>query len=301
MLTEIIHQEDCKKNKIITDLDTGEIACTNCGTVSSEKLVERGPENAGLTKERYLTTSRVGRKISLKMADMGLSTIIESQDKDASGKSLSSQNRRIFYRLRMWDRNSRLANMAKSYQKAFILLNGIRSKIRLSEPVVEHTAYLFRKISSKKILSGRSALAILCATVYIVCRLTNTPRTLQDIAYAGNIKRKNLQKIYRFLVKELDTYPMAYSPHEFVTRISKEINISEKTDRLAFKIVSLAEKMGISTSKNPMAVAAAAVQIAILKNHEKVSQLKISKAPHISAVTIRDRVKEIKKELGGEI
>jgi len=301
MLTELVHQKDCKKIKIITDLDTGEIACGNCGVVSSEKIVEIGPENTGLTKEEYLSTSRAGRKISLKMADMGLSTLIESQDRDSTGRVLSKENRQMFYRLRMWDRNSRSANTVKSYQKAFILLDGIRTKLALPESVVEHTAYLFRKISSKKILSGRSTTGILCATVYIACRLTNTPRTIQDIANAGNIKRKNLQRIYRFLVKELDVYPESYNPHEFVARISKTVGISEKTERLAFKIASLAEKNGTSASKNPMAVAAASIHLAILKNREKVSQLKISEASGISAVTIRDRSKEITKILGGEI
>ena len=223
MLADIIHQVDCKKNEIITDLNTGEVACSNCGSVSSEKLVDLGPENSGLTKEEYLASSRVGKKISLKMADMGLSTIIESQDKDATGRSLSKENRRMFYRLRMWDRNSRSTNTLKSYQKAFMLLDGIRTKLGLPEAVAEHTAYLFRKIAAKKVLSGRSTSGILCAAAYIACRLTNTPRTLQDVANAGNIKRKNLQKIYRFLVKELDVYPMAYDPHEFVGRISKTI------------------------------------------------------------------------------
>ena len=301
MLTELVHQNNCKKTKIITDLDTGEIACSNCGAVSSEKPIELGPENSGLTKEEYLSTSRVGRKVSLKMADMGLSTIIESQDRDATGKSLSKENRRMFYRLRMWDRNSRSANTVKSYQKAFILLDGIRTKLALPEPVVERTAYIFRKISAKKILSGRSTAGILCATVYIACRLTNTPRTLQDVADAGNIKRKNMQKIYRYLVKEMNIYPEAYNPSEFVARISKAVNASEKTERYAFRITSLAEKRGITTSKNPIAVAAAATYLATLKNNEKVSQLKISEISGISAVTIRDRAKEIKKGLGGEI
>ena len=191
MLAGLVHQQNCKKNKIITDFHTGEIACSSCGAVSHEKPIEFGPEISGVTKE-YLKTSRVGRKISLKIADMGLSTIIESQDKDATGKYLSKENRRMFYRLRMWDRNSRSANTVKSLQKAFLLLDGIRAKLSLPEPVVEHTAYLFRKILAKKILNGRTTSGILCATVYIACRLTNTPRTIQDVADAGNIKRKKL-------------------------------------------------------------------------------------------------------------
>ena len=260
-----------------------------------------GSENTGLIKENYLKNSRVGRRVSLKMADMGLSTVIESKNKDSFGKILSYENRRMFYRLRMWDRNSRHANNVQSYQKAFIILDGIRTKLGLPESVVEHCAYLFRKIALKKLLSGRSTTVIISATVYLACRITNTPRTLQDVANASNVKRKYLQKTYRFLANELEVYPVSYTPREFVTRISKGVRISEKTQRLALKIVSLAEKKRISTSKNPMAIAAAAVYLAVLKNKEKVPQIKISRVSGISTVTIRDRAKEIKKELGGEI
>jgi len=301
MIAELIHQKNCKKNSMITDLHTGEIACSNCGAVSSEKPIDINDETTGLSGEEYQNNSRVGMKTSLKMADRGLSTIMESQDKDSTGKSLSNENRRMFYRLRMWDRNSRSAISVKSFQKAFTLLDGISSKLALPESVVEETAYLFRKIAAKKILAGRSTASMLCATVYITCRLTDTPRTLQDVANAGNIKKKHLQRIYRFLVKELDLYPEAYSPVEFVNRVARAVQISEKTERTAFKILDLAEKKYVSTSKNPMAMAAAVINLAALMNHEKVTQMKISKASGISAVTIRDRTKEIKEKIGGEI
>ena len=54
----------------------------------------------------------------------------------------------------------------------------------------------------------------------------------------------------------------------------------------------------MSTSKNPMAMAAAAIHLAATTNAEKVSQLKISKISGISAVTIRERRKEIVNKVG---
>jgi len=301
MLTELVHQKNCKKNKMITDAYTGEIACSNCGTVSSEKVMDSTSETTGLSGEEYQNNSRVGMKTSLKMADRGLSTIMESQDKDATGKSLSNENRRMFYRLRMWDRNSRSAISVKSFQKAFTLLDAMSSKLGLPESVVEETAYLFRKIAAKKILAGRSTSSMLCATVYIACRLTDTPRTLQDVANAGNIKKKNLQRIYRFLAKELDIHPETYNPREFVTRIAKAVGLSEKSERLAFKILTISEKKNVLASKNPMAMTAAAINLASIMNNEKITQLKISEASGISAVTIRERSKEIKQKAGDEI
>ena len=299
MLTELIHQRNCKKNEMVTDVHTGEIACSSCGIVSLEPIVDLGTESAGLNATDYQNNSRVGAKRSLKMIDMGLSTLIEAKDKDVTGKSLSIENRRMFYRLRMWDRNSRSAVTSKSFQKAFTLLDAISSKLGLPESVIEESAYLFRKIAARKILAGRSTAAMLSATIYATCRITDTPRTLQDISDAGNIKKKVLQRTYRFLAKEIDLSPEAYTPSEFVTRIAKGLSISEKTQRLTFKILDLCAKKQVSTSKNPMAMAAAAIHLASTINTEKVSQLKISKISGISAVTIRERRKEIVEKVGG--
>jgi len=301
MLIELAHQKNCKKNNVITDYHTGEIACNNCGAVSSERSVDIGPESLGASSEEYQNKSRVGGKRSLKMADMGLSTIIESKNKDAAGKILSNENQKMFYRLRMWDKNSRSKNYGKSLPKAFILLDGISAKLGLPESVIEETAYLFRKILAKKISAGRPISDTLCAATYISCRLSNTPRTIQDIAEAANIKKKNLQKIYRFIARELDIYPEIYYPTEFVTRIANAVHISEKTERQAFRILNIAAKRMVSTSKNPMAMAAAAIHLASKSNNQKVSQLKISDASGISAVTIRNRSNEIVKEIGDEI
>jgi len=299
-MSDLIHLRDCKKISLITDLTTGEIACSHCGAVVPEKSFNITSEPSHISGEEYMSNSRTGQKISLKMADMGLSTIMESKDRDSAGRSLSTENKRMFYRLRMWDRNSRFANTNQSYVKAFTLLDGLKAKLGLPDTVVEQTAYLFRKITLKKILTGRSTVGMICATVYIACRLTNTPRTIHDVASAGNIARKQLQSIYRFLLQELEIYPESYSPTEFVTRISNESNVSEKTKRYAMKILVKSKKIGITTSKNPMAMAAAALYIASLKNQEKISQTKISNISGISSVTIRDRAKEIKENLGDE-
>ncbi len=298
MLTELVHQKNCKKHEIVTDIHTGEVACSNCGIVSSEPIIDLGAEMAGGNSTDYQNNSRVGAKRSLKMIDMGLSTLIEAKDKDVTGKSLSIENRRMFYRLRMWDRNSRSAVTSKSFQKAFTLLDAMGSKLGLPESVIEESAYLFRKVAARKILAGRSTAAMLSATIYATCRITDTPRTLQDIADAANIKKKVLQRTYRFLAKEMDLAPESYTPSEFVTRIAKGLNLSEKTQRLTFKILDLCSKKHVSTSKTTMAMAAAAIHLASTINAERVSQLKISKISGISAVTIRERRKEIVSKVG---
>jgi len=295
------HEKNCKKFNPITDLSTGEITCTNCGSVVLEKVVDIGPEQTSFSQEEYKSIARVGRKLSLKLSDMGLSTIIEKTNKDSIGKNLSSENIRIFHRLRIWDRNSKYTQKYQSFNKAFTLLDALKSKLGLPDVAMEKSAYLFRKAVAKKILSGISTIGILCASVYLACRLTSTPRTLQDVAWAGNVKRKNLQRVYLFLMKELDFNPESYNPVDFVERISKAIGTGNKTRRDSLRLIKVVQEAVISASKNPMAMAASVVHLTAVKNKEKISQAKIAEVSGISSVTIRDRAKEIRKKLGGEI
>ena len=51
MITELVHQKTCKKNRVVTDINTGEIACMNCGAVLSERVVDSGPENLGVSEQ----------------------------------------------------------------------------------------------------------------------------------------------------------------------------------------------------------------------------------------------------------
>ena len=101
----------CKNNKekevlLVSDSSTGEVMCSSCGEVITENAAELGPESVQ-TGEDYMSKSRTGRKSTLAFNDMGLSTVIQQSDKDATGKNLSGEMKRTFYRLRMWDKNSK--------------------------------------------------------------------------------------------------------------------------------------------------------------------------------------------------
>ena len=272
---------------LITDGQTGEVMCSLCGQVLSDKIVELGSETMH-GGEEYIQKSRTGAKSTLAFHDMGLSTLIEKSDKDSTGKSLSLDNKRTFYRLRMWDRNSKGKANNRNMQKAFSILEGLKSKLALSDATVERTAHIYRKILAKKICRGRSIPVILSATLYAACRSTNTPRTIQDISNAANLRRASVHRIYRILIQEMDLSPDSYSPISFISRIVTHVNASEKTRRDAVKIITKAESMMVTAGKNPVSVAAAAVYLASLKNNESITQTKIAKASSISSVTIRN-------------
>jgi len=289
-------QNSCERGPLVTDEHAGEIMCGSCGLVLIEKIEAEDAEYRTFTKEEFNSRSRVGAKSSLKIYDMGLSTIIEGKNRDAFGQSLSGEMKNAFGRLRIWDRNVKLRKGA-GLRTGLIILDGMRARLGLSNMVVEQAAYIFRKAIAKKITKGRSISSVISSSIYAACRATGTPRSLEDVAQAANIKKKDLQRSYRVLIKNLDIRYEPYNPTDFITKLSSSVNASEKIRRDALEILNKANKTGISTGKNPMGMAAAALNLACKRNEKKVTILDISKASSISNVTIRVRCEDLRKQL----
>jgi len=92
----------CGKNTIITDMETGELICGRCGYVVSERLENLGPERRSFPDDR-INRDRTGVGTSLAIHDQGLSTVISSTNRDATGKPLSNSMKMALKRLRTWD------------------------------------------------------------------------------------------------------------------------------------------------------------------------------------------------------
>jgi transcription initiation factor TFIIB len=281
----------CPRGPLVTDNDTGEILCASCGQVLIEKIDNMGPESRSFDLEQFTDKSRTGIKSSLAIHDMGLATSIGGQDKDASGNSLSGYMKNTFSRLRIWDSRSKSKGNDSNLRQAFVLLDTIKSQLSLPDNVVEETAYIYRKAATMKLTRGRGISSILYAALYAACRKTGTPRTLRDIAKAGNIRKGDLATAYRIMVKSLDLKLEPYDPVEFVTKICSMIGVNENTRRNSLSLLLKAEDAGFSTGKNPMSLVAAAVYLATCINNEKKTQVEIARACGVSNVSVRNLIR----------
>lgn len=139
--------------------------------------------------------------------------------------------------------------------------------------------------------------SLIAALLYAACRENNIPRTLDDITKAGNIERRILSRDLRTIIKKLELNLNQYDTSSFISKISNNMNLREKTKRDAFKILSLCEKKQITAGKHPVAQVAAPVYISCIMNGGKISQKKFAVESGISDVTIRNRAVLIKKTL----
>src|SRR3989442_4033358 len=72
---------------MVVDSSGGELYCTGCGFVVKEKIVDTGPETRSFSSEEGENRSRTGAPTSVTMHDMGLATVIGTDNRDSSGKA----------------------------------------------------------------------------------------------------------------------------------------------------------------------------------------------------------------------
>jgi transcription initiation factor TFIIB len=279
----------------ITDPESGEIICSNCGMIISDKIEDTiHPERRMHTFEDVDKRPRTGAPSSLARHDMGLSTTIGRSDNDANGQKIVSSTRSTFERLRTWDSRIQVnSSTDRNLSKAFSQLHLLKDKLGLSDAIVEKTAYIYRKAEEKKLAKGRSIIAILASALYIACRDTETSRTIKDIALVSNIKPKDIARNYRVLIRELDISVPIADPLKYTAKIANTAKLSEITKRHAFDTMNEAIKKEIPAGKHPASLAATVLYLACKKSGERISQDNLAHAAGITGVTIRARLKEL--------
>lgn len=283
---------------MITDIATGEMFCGNCGLVLTEKVEETGPEWRSFSKEEHESRSRTGIPSSLAIHDMGLATVISSANRDAAGKPLSSSMKSNIERLRTWNSRSQLHEpVDRNFRQAFSDLVRLKDKLALSNVVIEKTAYIYRKALEKGLVRGRSIPALVASSLYAACRDAEVPRTLHDVAIGINVKRKDVARCYRLLIRELDLKMPVIDPITRISRIASKAGLGEKTKRKALVILKDALEIEVTAGKDPMGIAAAALYLSCVINKENKTQKDIAHAAGVTEVTIRNRYKGLKESL----
>jgi len=194
---------NCASCSPITDFDSGEVVCSDCGLVMVERLESTDREWRSFNGES--DNSRVGQPTVLAFGNMRLFTNIGNENWDFSGKPLSFVTKGAMYRLRMFDSRSKTHTSSdRSFCRIFYEFEKLRHKLAITDATIEKAAYLFRKAKDKKLTRGRNVLLIGASCLYAACRESETPRTLHDIATSLNVKKTDVSACYRLLVHELE-------------------------------------------------------------------------------------------------
>lgn len=289
----------CKSDKVVTDLESGEIICSNCGMIISDKIQQiNRPEQRTFNAEGLNDRSRTGIPTSLARHDMGLSTVVGRTDRDASGHKIDAQMRSTMERLRVWDfRTQSHTSTYRNLSLAFNELDTLKDKLGLPDAVFEKAAYIYRKAQQRGLVRGRTISSVLSAAVYIACREMGISKTLKDIVAVSNIRLKIISKTYRKLLVELDYKVPVSDPMKCISRVANNTNLSERTKHQALYMMNEVAEKGISVGKDPMGLAATVLYVSSLKTGEKITKTEIAKSAGVTEVTLGNRFKDLKGNL----
>ena len=147
---------------LVTDPQSGEVICSNCGQVLTEKILENRAEWRSFNTVEESTKSRIGAPTSLARHDMGLATVIGRTNKDASGNTIDATMRSTMDRLRIWDYRTQITSSTdRNLRSAFGQLDKLKDKLGLSDAAIEKTAYIYRKAQDKGLVRGRTITSVL--------------------------------------------------------------------------------------------------------------------------------------------
>ena len=294
----VSHCPECGSDHLVEDYDQGEVICQACGLVLSEHAMDRGPEWRAFTKEERDQRGRVGIPISYSIHDKGLSTVIDRVNRDAYGRQLPLSTRLQMLKLRKWQIRTRVHSSAdRNLAQAMAELDRLTDRLHIPASIKERAAIVYRKALDSGLVRGRSIAAIAAASLYAACRASETPRTLKEVSAASRIRKKDVARCYRLLLRELEMKMPVEDPIRCISKIANKVGMATQTERRAIKILEQAKILGIVAGKDPMGLAAAALYVACVLEGEKKTQKEIAEVANVTEVTVRNRYKGLKDAL----
>ncbi len=267
----------CSSPSLLEDEDTGELVCTHCGYVVTERRPV--PEEPRFPKEEGVAPGRVGPPPSLLSPTLGLPTEIERRR--GAGK-LRAVHARTLY-----------AAKVRTLARALKLIVSLSEKLNLSQTTAERAAYIYRSAVKSGLLVGVSARRLAIAATYAACRESGIPRSLEAVADAAGIPEKKLTYEYRRLVSKMGIRVSIVQPERYLPKIADQLGVDEPTKRSAYSILAKAERNGLSTGKDPKGLAAAALLLACEPLPEGLTREKFAKAAGVTTLTLRKRAKDL--------
>jgi transcription initiation factor TFIIB len=283
----------CGSKELVTDSGSGEVVCSKCGLVIEDLMLEQKPEWRAFTPEETRAKARTGPLTSLKQFDKGLSTTFQPY-KDTYGRSLPMRERLKMMRLHKWNIRARVHSSAeRNLSQAMNELTRLSDKLHIPASVEENAALIYRKALDEGLIRGRSIKSISAASLYAACRLTQTPRSLKEVAEASTESRKDISRYYRLIQRELEVNMPVDGPVKYVSKIASKVGISQKTQNTAIQLLQEAKKRNVIVGKGPMSMAAATLYIAAAMNGETITQREVAEAAGVTEVTIRNRYHDL--------
>jgi transcription initiation factor TFIIB len=302
VIESVKHCPSCGSRDIIFDSERGEYVCNGCGLVIEENVTDTGPEWRAFDTDQRNARARTGAPIKYMKPNKGLVTEIDMYNKDIRGAKLPSKRQAQLYRIRKWHKRASIASSSeRNYLVALPELNRVASYLGLPDNVRESAALLYRNCVKNNLIRGRPIETVVNAALYATCRQAGMPRTLDEISQISGVPKKEIGRTYRVVAHELHLKIPLTDPIAYVPRYVAALKLSGEAQEKSVLLLKQAMKKGLVSGRSPTGVSAAAVYIASALVGERRTQKEVAEVAGVTEVTIRNRYRELKKELNIDV
>ena len=302
LVEDTVKCNECGSRNLNRDETRGEVVCEDCGLVLEDNVIDQGAEWRVFSPEQGDQRARTGAPMTVMLHDKGLSTDIDWQNKDYSGKAISSRYRSQFYRMRKWQKRSRVSNATeRNLAMALAELDRMASRLDLPKSIRESAAVNYKKAVEARLIRGRSIEGVAAASLYAACRQCNNPRTLDEIGEASRTGRKEIGRTYRFMVRELKMKIPPTKPEDYIPRFCSGLHLDAELQSKAYELIAAAQEKELTSGRGPTGIAASIIYIASVLCGKRRTQREVAEVAGVTEVTIRNRYKELIQNLNIEL
>jgi len=274
----------CSPESVIYDERTGEYICTETGEVLQDHVPDLGPEYRIFSSDD-LYKERVGAPVTNKVHDKGLATQIDTSSR--LGIKLNALNRRV--------RASTLKS--KRLIKALELMNSVVA--RLNTPIAprlkESAGKILSMLHKKGLIKRRNIKAMVAAAIILAAKNIGLPIDTSKVLELCQVTSQELwnaeMKIRRDSGQLIQVKPL--DPRSYLNQMAYKANLSPQIVTLAYRILNVAKREGLTSGKGPKGLAAASLYIASILLGKRVTQRNLSLSVDVSEVTIRNRYRDL--------
>nr|MDO8113627.1 TFIIB-type zinc ribbon-containing protein [Candidatus Sigynarchaeota archaeon] len=272
---------DCGGLNLIEDIHRGELICSTCGTFVEEMAFDFSQEKRAFTAEEVDSRKHNGSPISA-LSDISWTTVIKATDKNSSTE---------LKRAVKW--NSRLSWDKKNFLIAVNEIKRVCTNLSLPRIVAETAATLYKKVQKLNVPRGRSINGFVGACVYLACRMSKIPRSVNEVyAEMPSTKDRDILICYRVLINELAIKVPKISAVALLPRYASTLGISQESTSLAENLLAAFENGTNTAGKDPKGMIAAAIYLACKQLGEEIAQKHIAMVCGTTGVTVRSRIKD---------
>ena len=274
---------ECGNYQLLPEMDRGSVVCTICGLVVCP-LIDTSPG--------YIHQSH--QNLVYPYLDNNLITQISPQKYDTNGNRLSTEILGAMHRLRYLD-DSFTDNKDRNQRKAMFEIKRVCGQLRIGLIQQDIIARYYKKALYTGLLSKLTIHTTVAALVYLIAKQGKYIITLSDIYRVSRSNPKEIRKIINILRVKLGLRSPPIHPKHLIERFGTVLQISRKTQLIAYDLIRQAEAHDLIAGRNPSSVASGVLYAAGHLSCEFRSMKQVADATQCCEFTIRNRMKELNK------